>query len=82
MKDAKIRATPKTSSPSKGGVSVLVVVRFEPLDSILTFPDLRAQLDVLSRGAGGLLLGRHLVVGLAGWCCREVEVEEVQSFSQ
>ena len=74
LKEAKIRATPKTSSPvdRKHRISA-ILVQFVRVASFmrasaekehsaqqLTFTDLRAERDVLGGGALDLLLGCHL----------------------
>jgi hypothetical protein len=64
LKEAKIRATPKTISPitqvSKSGLRTAVMS---------TFANLRAQGDVLRGRTFDLLLGRHL----------EVSVDEIRT---
>jgi hypothetical protein len=55
LKDAKMRATPKTSSPCGLSVCALLGLR----DGNAHLADLGAQLDVLRRTALDLLLGRH-----------------------
>lgn len=67
LKEAKIRATPKTSSPVKmeGFVSSHKFTRAGHCDGWtrgdwLTLADLRSEGDVLLRRARGLSLGRHV----------------------
>lgn len=65
LKEAKIRATPKTSSPVIGGghVSIYIYTYISWCKSILTVSDLRAEGDVLLGGAR-CFLGRHVVVSM------------------
>jgi hypothetical protein len=55
LKDAKMRATPKTSSPEDWVRDMSNRIWLD-----LTFSDLGTQRDVLGGGALDLLLGRHL----------------------
>jgi hypothetical protein len=57
LKEAKIRATPKTSSPC---ATVSPCLRDFQWLLVTNLADLGSELDVLLRSAGDLLLGRHV----------------------
>lgn len=57
LKDAKMRATPKTSSPVLRVSLIFFLCTFLPVK--LTLSDLRTKRDVLGGSAFDLLLGRH-----------------------
>ena len=63
LKEAKIRATPKTSSPCTAVSSSSLVVQCLLFTNLA---DLGSELDVLLGSAGDLLLGRH-VGGIEGF---------------
>jgi hypothetical protein len=65
LKEAKIRATPKTISPVTNKVNNS---EFTIAFGAQTFANLRAEGDILRGGAFDLLFGRHFELPLTGLC--------------